>query len=222
MATARKSTRKMGSRKADSGDLGGFTIIEVVLVLAIAGLIFLMVFIALPALQRSQRDTQRRNDLARVATAITQYQTNNNGKLPGNDESSAPAEDPETEGKSSVFDNCADTTAGSSTKVAACFIRNYMNSVNATENEFVDPDGWYYGLQFITATNDGGTLTPKPAEDGSTFSHIITVYKHASCSGETATYSSNARDYAILYKLEGSGTYCSDNGGNGAKADTGE
>ena len=44
---------------------GGFTIIEVVLVLAIAGLIFLMVFIALPALQRSQRDTQRRDDIAR-------------------------------------------------------------------------------------------------------------------------------------------------------------
>ena len=36
----------------------GFTIIEVVLVLAIAGLIFLMVFLALPALQRSQRDSQ--------------------------------------------------------------------------------------------------------------------------------------------------------------------
>ena len=34
----------------------GFTIIEVVLVLAIAGLIFLMVFIALPQLQRSQRN----------------------------------------------------------------------------------------------------------------------------------------------------------------------
>ena len=49
----------------------GFTIIEVVLVLAIAGLIFLMVFIALPQLQRAQRDTQRRNDLARVATALT-------------------------------------------------------------------------------------------------------------------------------------------------------
>lgn len=60
----------------------GFTIIEVVLVLAIAGLIFLMVFIALPALQRSQRDTQRRDDMARVADAITSYQTNNNGKLP--------------------------------------------------------------------------------------------------------------------------------------------
>ena len=60
----------------------GFTIIEVILVLAIAGLIFLMVFIALPALQRSQRDTQRRNDMARVATALTQYQANNGGELP--------------------------------------------------------------------------------------------------------------------------------------------
>ena len=34
-----------------------FTIIEVVLISSITGLIFLMVFIALPALQRSQRDT---------------------------------------------------------------------------------------------------------------------------------------------------------------------
>lgn len=60
----------------------GFTIIEVVLVLAIAGLIFLMVFIALPALQRSQRDTQRKNDLSRAITAITNYTSSNRGTLP--------------------------------------------------------------------------------------------------------------------------------------------
>ena len=60
----------------------GFTIIEVVLVLAIAALIFLMVFIALPALQRNQRDTQRKNDLGRFAAALTSYQSNNRGKLP--------------------------------------------------------------------------------------------------------------------------------------------
>ncbi|MBR3180703.1 type II secretion system protein [Candidatus Saccharibacteria bacterium] len=60
----------------------GFTIIEVVLVLAIAGLIFLMVFIALPNMQRSQRDTQRRNDYAALSAAMTQYITNNNGNLP--------------------------------------------------------------------------------------------------------------------------------------------
>ena len=67
----------------------GFTIIEVVLVLAIAGLIFLMVFVALPALQRSQRDTQRRQDYANLEAAIENYITNNNGRLPA--EGSLPA-----------------------------------------------------------------------------------------------------------------------------------
>jgi len=60
----------------------GFTIIEVVLVLAIAGLIFLMVFIALPALQRSQRDAQRKNDMSRAITAVTNYASNNRNKVP--------------------------------------------------------------------------------------------------------------------------------------------
>ena len=60
----------------------GFTIIEVVLVLAIAGLIFLMVFIAFPGLRRSQRDTQRRSDLANLSTRIIDYQTNNRNQIP--------------------------------------------------------------------------------------------------------------------------------------------
>lgn len=59
----------------------GFTIIEVVLVLTIAGLIFLMVFIALPALQRSQRDAQRKQDMARVITAVEQRRMNNRGRV---------------------------------------------------------------------------------------------------------------------------------------------
>jgi prepilin-type N-terminal cleavage/methylation domain-containing protein len=60
----------------------GFTIIEVVLVLAIAGLIFLMVFLALPALQRGQRDTQRKDDLSRMNTQISNYQNSNRGAVP--------------------------------------------------------------------------------------------------------------------------------------------
>jgi prepilin-type N-terminal cleavage/methylation domain-containing protein len=60
----------------------GFTIIEVVLVLAIAGLIFLVVFLALPALQRSQRDTQRKSDLGKLMSQVTSYQSNNQGTLP--------------------------------------------------------------------------------------------------------------------------------------------
>ena len=58
----------------------GFTIIEVVLVLAIAALIFLMVFIALPALQSSQRDTARKNDVSIVASAVNSWSGNNRGK----------------------------------------------------------------------------------------------------------------------------------------------
>lgn len=61
----------------------GFTIIEVVLVLAIAALIFLMVFIALPALQRNQRDTARKNDVSTIASAVTSYVSNNRGDFPG-------------------------------------------------------------------------------------------------------------------------------------------
>lgn len=60
----------------------GFTIIEVVLVLAIAGLIFLMVFIALPALQRNQRDTARKTDVASVASGVVAYTGNNRGAFP--------------------------------------------------------------------------------------------------------------------------------------------
>jgi type IV pilus assembly protein PilA len=62
----------------------GFTIIEVVLVLAIAALIFLMVFIALPALQRNQRDTARKTILGKVASSVTSYQSNNRGQNPAN------------------------------------------------------------------------------------------------------------------------------------------
>jgi len=62
----------------------GFTIIEVVLVLAIAGLIFLVVFLALPQLQRSRRDTQRRSDVGRALTSLETYASNNNGQYPQN------------------------------------------------------------------------------------------------------------------------------------------
>lgn len=71
-------------RKLTKSKTQGFTLIEVVLVLAIAGLIFLIVFLALPALQRSQRDTQRKNDLSRFMSQVTNYQSNNQGALPTN------------------------------------------------------------------------------------------------------------------------------------------
>src|SRR5215210_6728854 len=60
----------------------GFTIIEVLIVLAIAGLILLIVFLAVPALQRNSRNTSRKNDVANILGAISEYTNNNNGQLP--------------------------------------------------------------------------------------------------------------------------------------------
>jgi len=60
----------------------GFTIIEVLIVLAIAGLIMLIVFLAVPALQRNSRNTQRKNDAANYLSAVNEFMNNNNGKVP--------------------------------------------------------------------------------------------------------------------------------------------
>ena len=61
----------------------GFTIIETMIVLAIAGLIMLIVFLAVPALQRSARNTQRKNDAGNIASGISTWISNNNGTVPG-------------------------------------------------------------------------------------------------------------------------------------------
>lgn len=60
----------------------GFTIIEVLIVLAIAGLIMLIVFLAVPALQRNSRNTSIKNDASSLAAAISDYVSANNGKIP--------------------------------------------------------------------------------------------------------------------------------------------
>lgn len=178
----------------------GFTIIEVVLVLAIAGLIFLMVFVALPALQRSQRDTQRRDDMSRVDTAVNQWQTNNSTKsdnLPS--ESSCVGEE--------VKSNVKDISRG---KDACKFIRDYMNKSSeggSDSNTFMDPDGNLYG---IVIENGPTGNNKKVIEDDFPNNHRIYIIRAAKCDQEDAV-SSDKRDYAILYRLEGSGVSCTDN-----------
>ena len=61
----------------------GFTIVEVALVLGIAGLIMVMAFVALPSLWSSQRDADRRANVMNLISALKTYQTNNSrGALP--------------------------------------------------------------------------------------------------------------------------------------------
>lgn len=51
----------------------GFTIVEVLIVLAIAGLILLIIFIAVPALQRNSRNISREQAVGLTASALEQF-----------------------------------------------------------------------------------------------------------------------------------------------------
>jgi len=207
----------------------GFTIIEVVLVLAIAGLIFMMVFIALPALQRSQRDTQRSNDISRVVTALQSYQGSNRGAIPTTG----------TYVKGHITPSSSAATADS-VKSWAYFYDSYLivNSGGA-QDTFADPDGQSYSLwiqdctpnskkttetctkgQRFNVTFDNQSLAAldgeKDAANSDTSSggdegHSISIVTHATCQGEVAYYSTGARKVAVLYKKEGGGTFCVNN-----------
>ncbi len=60
----------------------GFTIIEVMIVLAIAGLIILIVLLAVPALQRNGRNTGIKADAGAVLGAVSDFSSNNEGAQP--------------------------------------------------------------------------------------------------------------------------------------------
>ena len=216
--------------KANINSKTGFTIIEVVLVLAIAGLIFLMVFVALPALQRSQRDTQRRNDMSRVDTSLVQYQTNHSNQNPNLPTvSTAVTWVPPTGANAGKF--MVGSTDGCGSNKACEFIRDYMNTGSSENdgkpNNFEDPDGISYSLTItpnwgvvdaaavttgttsqLTANSDGNyTITNN---SGNAYdAHMIYIIPGGRCVGDTVT-SSTKNHFAILYRLEGAGTYCID------------
>ena len=179
--------------KQNTNTKQGFTIIEVVLVLAIAGLIFLMVFIAWPALQRSQRDTQRRNDYSMLSTAVSNYITNNGGK---------------TTTLSTAVDSSNATKAADTAK-------KFINESGE------DPNGYIYELKVVdcaTATcpptaklKDNSTSTSNTNKTGSQ----VFIYLHADCTGSAnggtaPKKNTSSRAFAIYGYLEsGSGSFCS-------------
>src|SRR3990167_9875291 len=59
-----------------------FTIIEFMIVLAIAGLILAIIFLAVPALQRNSRNNSRTNDAAHLAGLVNEFASNHAGTLP--------------------------------------------------------------------------------------------------------------------------------------------
>lgn len=172
-------------------DKEGFTIIEVVLVLAIAGLIFLMVFIAWPALARSQRDSQRRDDISKFLKKVKDYQTNNRGALPSG--------------------NATGVTynASASNKFNwEGFYKDYLG------DEFRDPNGSYYKIDVVKCQSSGnataGTACPDSVivKDSTAFPSNMKVILQATCGDTRPVATNNPRKIAVQYKLEGGGVYC--------------
>lgn len=169
----------------------GFTIIEVSLVLAIAGLIFLMVFIALPALQRSQRDGRRRDDVGKLLTAMQKYQNNNRGALP--------SENGIVEWKNDKAEG-----GGKWAELYDSFLGK----------DFEDPSGYLYRLSIVDCSastgakcsNGNGVNADNASFDANNYTmHVV---RSATCDGSTAVGSGNPRKFAVLYKMEGGGAYC--------------
>jgi len=161
----------------------GFTIIEVVLVLAIAGLIFLMVFIALPALQRNQRDSQRKNDMGRLSTAIVSYTNANRGALP-TPASSATYQTFVTNYLAVGGDTFIDPSGATATQGAAR--TTYVMSVNTTAS--------------LTAVYSDATQNTIYVSPGFTCDAASTDVKAA-----------GSRKVAFRMPLEGGGYYCVNN-----------
>lgn len=182
----------------------GFTIIEVVLVLAIAGLIFLMVFIALPALQRGQRNTQRKNDLSRIMTAITSYQSNNSNKTPFADL------EPTTWKNGSSSNNSTLTN----------FVTRYIGDISS---QFSDPDGEPYSISYagtMTGTGDVEAFGSMSSDISKSFLNVLVVEDHAiyvatkaKCGTQEGhiANTSGKNDVALFYILEGGSITCVDN-----------
>ena len=189
----------------------GFTIIEVVLVLGVAGLIFIVVFTALPGMQVSARDTQRRESIMTFVSKVKDFQTNNRGALPN--------DTPTTKTTKVTVSGTTIETGGYGAVGAqnanllnwAGFYRDYLGK------EFRDPMGYNYNIVAVLCgssadvecetTKSGGIANVSDKAFGENKYNIIAV-AGATCYGDTAIGTSSPRKLAVLYKLEGAGVYC--------------
>lgn len=168
--------KSLKNRESDQG----FTIIEVMIVLAIAGLILLIVFLAVPALQRNARNTQRKNDAAGVLAAVSEYADNNGGAAPTNGSFAAPTL---TLCKDATCNVAADTDAQSTAKL-----------------------GYYTG--YNAAANTAGSVSIQSSYSApSAANDSLTIYEGAVCSNATTAAAGSTRSFVALYGIESNGGY---------------
>src|SRR5665213_1643881 len=82
MQTPQRANSVADRAVQSSSNQQGFTIVEILIVLAIAGLILSIVLFALPIFERNGRNNQRKQDVAAVFDAISRYELNNSASFP--------------------------------------------------------------------------------------------------------------------------------------------
>ena len=139
----------------------------------------------------AQMNTRRRQDMARILSAFTDYMSNNNGKLP------------QTDTELNIF--VSRYIVGDSS-----YLRN-GGSCDANA-QFCDPDGKPYIINtpiYITA-DTSNILGDNPSF--ATENHEIHYYIQAACGdGNSVKRMGGVRNMAIMYVLDNGAIYCGDN-----------
>jgi type IV pilus assembly protein PilA len=168
----------------------GFTIIEVMIVLVIAGLILLIVFLAVPALQRSARNTSRKSDVSALSAAVSEFINNNNGAMPG-------------------------TAAANTTYTAATSTVTFgvgQAGVSTTEGKV----GYYNAGQGVTNGKVDVTNAAAPTYTGGAANDYVMIAEGSQCGTFTAqagatptkytTVAASSESFAVLYEIENGGS----------------
>ncbi|MFZ2560529.1 MAG: type II secretion system protein, partial [Candidatus Nanoperiomorbaceae bacterium] len=163
----------------------GFTIIEVALVLAIAGLIFLVVFIAWPALQNSQRDAAKRQAVGRAAAAMQTYEVDNGGVI-------TPVTNPTSGADYVNASNLAATYIGKLPAGLSVVTHSYVGAASLGDSDLETVFGAICGPDATsTAAMQGGLFTGNTnSKTGKTANHVT--------------------DAAVAVKLSSGSYYCQD------------
>lgn len=177
-------------------NMKGFTIIEVMIVLAIAGLIIAVVLVAVPQLQRNQRNEARRSVLNRIKTEIDNYSGNNQGKYPA-----------DTAGGTAAGEFGALTASATTTSVptGSTFLGRYLSGVNVNDPSTGRPGSFTAG----GTTNTRPTFSPD-------LGYSVLYSRSAQCGTdgdltELTGASLSDRKYALSIALDGGAVYCIDN-----------
>jgi prepilin-type N-terminal cleavage/methylation domain-containing protein len=172
----------------------GFTIIEVALVLAVAALIFLVVFLAVPALQRNQRDDARKRDVGNVVQAVTNATANENKQL--------------TVG---IAYNGGTPTDTATKSPLYTYLDTMSNSVDYV-GVLAGPTA-AAGLTLLATQNTDATTVAANANVTTARINAIVVYTAAKCkdNGNAIVVPAPKRSSAVVVQLENGGTgkyYC--------------